>query len=318
MQKGVLTGVILLAVAIVSGLTVAAAKKREDPWRDKNFLEVGKDLPIAWVYYDESDVNSRWWQDWGARSSRVLNVPYLNMCYETILKATAGKYRVEVIGGLADLAAKLGGWELMPTPLQNRLAAVGEAELNWIRAAVLAKWGGLWIAPSTIWLQPVGELPKDKTVFFGMDDETPYSDRNLGTGTPGLRVVWSPKAGDPLWTEWETTARARLEKAGGGRQIRHDDYSDAAVAIKRHAANIELRPTAERSRTGPAGKRIQLEDLLASGAIPFDVTSTDVYVPVAWPELRDRRAFGWFIRSSEEQIMESPLAITALFKKALA
>jgi len=288
---------------------------QEDAWQDKNLLNSGKDLPIVWLYYDESDVNSRAWADFGARSDRVLNVPYLNLCYESIVRATAPEYRVEVINGLTDLAHRLGGVDKMPTLLQNPLASVGEGELNWIRAAVLARWGGLWVAPSTIWIHRLGALPKDKTVFFGMDDETPYADK-MGTGTPGLRVIWAPRSGMPLWVTWEAAARTRLDKAGGGRQIRHDDYSDAFLAISQNPAQVELRPWAERSRTGGAGKRIQIDDILANGIIPFDITSDNLYVPVPWPELRDRSAFGWFLRMSEDQIMESDLVVTELFRRA--
>jgi hypothetical protein len=306
---------IVIAIATVAGVVVSRGMLREDPWQDKNLLNSGKNLPIVWIYYDESDVNSRYWADFGARSNRVLNVPYLNLCYESIVRATAPEYRVEVINGLTDLSHRLGGWDEMPTLLQNPLASVGESELNWIRAAVLAKWGGLWVAPSTIWLHHLGPLPKDKTVFFGMDDETPYADK-FGTGTPGLRVVWAPKPALPLWTAWETAARTRLDKMGGGRQIRHDDYSDAFLAISQNPAQVELRPWAERSRMSGAGKRIQIEDILSNGIMPFDITNNNLYVPVPWPELRDRSAFGWFLRMNEDQIMESDLAITELFKRS--
>jgi hypothetical protein len=65
------------------------------------------------------------------------------------------------------------------------------------------------------------------------------------------------------------------------------------------------------------GKRIQLEDLLASvdGRLPFNVISYQVYVPFMWKELRDREMFGWFLRMSEMQIMESDLAIKYLLNQ---
>jgi len=314
-QKMLITLGIVAAIAAGVGVIVSRGIIKEDPWQEKNLLNSGKELPVVWIYYDESDVNSRAWADFGGRSNRVLNVPYLNLCYESIVRATTPEYRVEVINGLTDLAYRLGGWEVMPTLLQNPLASVGEGELNWIRAAVLARWGGLWVAPSTIWLRHLGPLPKDKTVFFGMDDETPYADK-MGTGTPGLRVVWAPAAELPLWTGWEAASRARLEKAGGGRQIRHDDYSDAFMAISQNPAQVELRPWTERSRKGASGKRIQIEDILANGTIPFDIMSDNLYVPIPWPELRDRSAFGWFLRMSEDQIMKSDLVVTELFRRA--
>jgi hypothetical protein len=50
--------------------------------------------------------------------------------------------------------------------------------------------------------------------------------------------------------------------------------------------------------------------------MPFEIGSLAVYVPLPWPELRDRRAFGWFLRMSEDQIAESDLVIRDLFQKA--
>ena len=68
------------------------------------------------------------------------------------------------------------------------------------------------------------------------------------------------------------------------------------------------------------GKRLELEDILAAGTegkLPFAVPDSITYVPVLWPELRDREIFGWFLRMSEDQIMESDLAVRHLIDKGL-
>jgi hypothetical protein len=83
--------------------------------------------------------------------------------------------------------------------------------------------------------------------------------------------------------------------------------------------DYEIRPLAEVSRKGAAGRRIQVEDILAAGQdgdMPFGIGHNAVYVPLPWPELKDRRAFGWFLRMSEDQIAESDLVIRDLFKRA--
>jgi hypothetical protein len=96
--------------------------------------------------------------------------------------------------------------------------------------------------------------------------------------------------------------------------------SDAVAAIDMGAQRgepVEVRPMAELTRKGASGKRIELEDLLASGAPTFAIRSEAAYVPIPWPELQERRAFGWFLRLSEDQILESDLAISALFRTVL-
>jgi len=312
--KQIGVAVLVLITAVIGGTLIVKHIRDDDSMQDSNNLSKGMDKPILWVYVNDSDINSRWWADFGDRSAHVLNVPFLNLCYQTIVKSCAADYRVEVIGGLSDLAVRMGGWEALPTPLQNPQKIVREPELNWIRAAVLAKWGGLWVSPSTVFLKPLGPLPPDRTVFFGTDDEVTVSG-SAGTPVPGLRVVWAPAPDLPLWISWANKAGERLERRSGGSEFRHDEKADLADALASGAA-IEVRPMAELGRTA-AGKRIQIEDILAAGqdGVLHFVVGSAVYLPVPWPEILERRAFGWFLRLSEEQILSSDLAISSILRR---
>lgn len=308
---------IVLATAVLGGWYMVEQKQSEDPMQDRHLLKRGMQKPVIWIYVNNSDVSARNWQDFEARSSRVMNLPFLNLCYESCVKANNDEYRIEVIGGLSDLALRFGGWDALPTSLQNPDAVVNEPELNWIRAAVLAKLGGLWVSPALIWLKPIGKLCKKKVVLFGSDDEVSFVGPG-GTGAPSLRVAWAPIPEHPIWVDWEQKAHARLEKRAGGSEFRRDEMSDAVdaqrLAITR-GEPIEIRPTVELTRKGAAGRRIQCEDLLGTGdVLPFDITVDASYVPIPWPELKERRAFGWFLRMSEDQIMNSDMAVSHLFR----
>jgi hypothetical protein len=321
--KQLLVVSVFILIAVLGAWAYIANARSDDPMQNRNLLNIGADLPPLWIYVDDSEVNSRFWKDFGARSSRVINLPFLNLCYQSCVAANGRQYRVEVIGGLADLAVRMGGWSALPTPLQNAEAVIREPELNWIRAAVLERWGGLWVSPATIWLRGVGELPKDRIVMFGSDDEVTYVGA-AGTEAPALRVIWSPMPKHPVFQSWEQKARARLEKRGGGSEFRRDEMADAADAVREAAARgepVDMRPTAEVSRKGAAGRRIQLEDLLAAGQegeLPFELRKYAVYLPIPWPELKERRAFGWFLRMSEEQILESDLAISTVLRGVIS
>lgn len=269
--------------------------------------------PILWIYLNSSDVNSRSWSDFMDRSSRAINLPFLNLCYKSIATKNSQIYDVQVIGGLQDLAVRMGGWDALPVPLQNPNAFVREPELNWIRAAVLAKWGGLWVSPATICLKPFGPLPKKRVVFFGTDPSPAYSSADI---IPGLNVVWSPVAEHPLWLSWEKKVRDRLNRRSGGSEFRNDEKSDLRDAITDYKSDCMVISTAEVSRKGPSLKRIELEDLLAAGTegdIPFNVDKAAVYLPIPYPEILERKAFEWFLRMSEDQILESDLVITYFF-----
>jgi hypothetical protein len=84
--------------------------------------------PILWVYLNSSDVNSRSWSDFMDRSSRAINLPFLNLCYKSIAEKNSKIYDVQVIGGLQDLALRMGGWDALPVPLQNPNAFVREPD----------------------------------------------------------------------------------------------------------------------------------------------------------------------------------------------
>lgn len=307
---------VLATTAVLYAWVKVNDERKKNPFADKYLVKRGDDLPRIWLYYDTSEVNSRWWADFGARSSRALNLPFLNLCYDTIAKANGMDYKIEIIGGLADLAERLGGWEQMPLPLRNPLAQVRNPELNWIRACILAKFGGLWLQPAVVCLKPFGKLPEDRVMFFGTDTEQSFAGP-AGTKVPSLRAIWSPEPGNPIFMEWAARAYTRLDSTNGGRQIRGDEKSDY---MELAYGKADVLPNAELSRKGPSKKRLQLEDLLAAGEeddLHFKVPFDTLYVPLPWPEIKERRIFGWFLRMSEDQILSSDLVISTLFRSVL-
>jgi hypothetical protein len=313
--KAMVTGGIVLLTAVIMGWFFVEKARTDDPYQDRRLLKKGEELPALWIYVNNSDVNARSWADFQARSSRALNLPFLNLCYQTIVQMNSKEYRVEVIGGLQDLALRFGGWDALPEPLRNAQTVVREPELNWIRSAVLARWGGLWVSPATVFLRPMGELPEDKVVFFGADPEATF-----GSSFPALNMVWSPCANHPLWVEWEAAARARLERRSGGSEFRRDHMNDLANALSSYADDVVVMPQAEVSRKGGAQRRIQLEDLLSAGTegdLPFAIGKGAVALPIPYPEILERENFGWFLRMSEDQIMESDLAVSHVFRSVL-
>lgn len=306
----------LLLLTLIYSLYYSKHMVLKNPFTDRNLLGKDMDKPVIWLYYDTSEVNSRWWADFGARSSRALNLPFLNLCYETIVTQNKWNYRVEVISGIHGVAELLGGWDALPPGLRSSISPVNGAEMNWIKAAILAKYGGLWLSPYTICVKPFGELPKDSLMFFGTDINETYSGA-AGTTLPGFNCMWSPKPENPFFVEWRDICARRLQQKRGGEQIRGDEKWDWIALSSKHP--LLLNATAEGARK-KGGRRIELEDLLATGHqgnLPFTLSKEVIYVPIFWPELRDREFFGWFLRMNERQIMESDISVKYLIKKGL-
>jgi len=302
---------IVFTVSLIAGYVYSTMAIEDNPFRDKELLKRGLDLPIIWLYYNNADVNSRHWADFGARSSRALNIPFLNLCYDNIVSLNNKEYRVEVIGGLQGVAEKLG-LEAMPHKMHNLISSVGPQELNWIRAAFLAKFGGLWLEPTSICLQKFGNLP-EKVIFFGTDFDETFSGAE-GTAVPDFRAIWSPKPEHPIFVQWAQAAFQRIENLNGGGQVRGDAKWDW-ISFAYGQPDVEVRAQAEAGRKGLNGKRIELDDILAAGQegnFPFSISNRAIYVPVPWAELQIRRQFGWFLRMSEEQILESDLIVKYL------
>jgi hypothetical protein len=305
---------IVTAVLIVTAISMALYYSKdlieEDLFKNRRLLSKGVNNKTLWLYYDQSDVNARWWADFGARSSRVLNTPYLNLCYNTIVMKNGTTYNVKVLAGLSDVAILLGGWDKLPKPLQNPIAPVNTAELNYLRARILREFGGLWVNPSTIFVRPLPDYSKSKSVIlFGTDKDETYADKS-GTPVPGTDIMYSPEPNHPVFVELEQLALERIEKQEGGRQFRDDIKWDLRAQMAKDTT-IQYYPEYEFARK-TNGRRIQLEDFLTSNYIPFN--NTVCYVPIDAKELEERSNFGWFLRMSEEQILESDLFISKLFK----
>jgi hypothetical protein len=229
------------------------------------------------------------------------------------VKACGENYHVEVIGGLADAERRLGS---LPTPMRNKRLPLRDEEMTYLKVAFLEKFGGLWMGPATIALREIPVLPKDKVVLFGSDPLETYAG-SKGTYLPNQHALWSPHAQHPFFTEWKSILEERIERQSTGKEIRNDKNWDI-LFVGTGKQNVIVMPHAELTRK-KTGRKIELEDLLAAGTdglLPFGIHPETIYIPFPWPELLERRMFGWFLRMSEEQILESNLVASYLFHEA--
>jgi hypothetical protein len=115
---------------------------------------------------------------------------------------------------------------------------------------------------------------------------------------------------------WEQACRRRLDTAGGGTQIRGDEKWDFVRFFPKEA--IAVVPGAELARKGKSGRRIQLEDLLSNGNPSFDVPAEAIYVALPMRDIELRSQYGWFMKLSENQILDSDLVFAQLLKYSLS
>ena len=319
-MKGWVLGLGLVAVSVALSLvSTIKPKNPEKPFEvsEKVLMDPQKEKPAIWLFYNDADVNSRLWSDFGARSSRVLNRPYMNLCYETIVAAAGSNYRVEIIQGLSDAASRLGGPDFLPAPLRNPKALLKEEEVQFLAIAFLSKFGGLWISPSTICIRSLPVYPETQIVGFGTSDTETYSGSE-GTPVPNINYIWCPRAGTPVFNRWADMLYKRIDNYEGGFRARRDNQWDWTY-ITTGACSITKQPNATLQRK-TNGRRIELDDLLASGTegdLPFSISDDVVFVPIPYYELDRRSSYQWFLRLNEDQIMESDIAVKYLYQIGL-
>ena len=307
---------VLISLGILTAAVLMAnqyrIKKQKSTFEDPDLLKRGLNTPTIWIFVNDTEVNSRVWADFGARSSRVYNIPFLNLCYASIVKAAGSKYHVEVISGLADAERSLG---YLPEPMRNKRIPLKAEEMTYLKVAFLEKFGGLWIGPATIFIKDLPQLPNE-VVLFGSDPLETYAGPE-GTVMPNQHAMWSPAPNHPFFVKWKNMLEPRVIEQHGGREIRNDSRWDSLFSGSSRK-DVKIMPNAELTRKA-GGRKIELEDLLAAGTegnLPFDIHYNTLYIPFPWPELLERRIFGWFLRLSEDQIKESDLAVTYLFRIA--
>jgi len=110
----------------------------------------------------------------------------------------------------------------------------------------------------------------------------------------------------------------RIDSYNGGFRARRDNQWDWTY-VTTGACSIIKQPKATLQRKAN-GRRIELDDLFASGTegdLPFVVGDDVLFVPIPYYELDRRSSYQWFLRLSEDQIMESDIAVKYLFQDGL-
>ena len=140
------------------------------------------------------------------------------------------------------------------------------------------------------------------------------------SSVPGFRAMWSPSPHHPCLVEWESRSRSRLDSKLGGHQIRGDAKSDW-FDICHGQPDVEIRPHDELSRHPLTQKKLQLEDIFATriqgGDLPFEIPECSKYMVIPYDDMINRSMFSWILKNSEQQILESDMAISAILRRLL-
>jgi len=252
--------------------------------------------PILWIH-DTHDVNARNWSSFYSRNNIKLNQPYLLSCLEAIVKQCGQSFNICLIDD-NSFSRLIPNWDIsirkLAEPIRSHVRTLAMAKL-------LYTFGGMTIPNSMIVIKDlmplyargisgtgcfVGEIAPTSEVatytkmmpnhtILGCVRECPTIKEYIGY----LEVLNSRDytseidfCGDVNRYLYGLTARRRLNKING--------------------CLFGVQDT--------SGNAVNIDRLLGSTYVDFDPKIYGVYLPQR--QILDRTRYGWFARSSQEQL----------------
>lgn len=263
--------------------------------------------PVIWWVVDDSQVNAREWLDWGNRGTQEPNEPYLKVTLKRARELWGSGFDIQPLVGRKAVFTKLGD---MHVPMEVPPALW----MPWCRAALLSKFGGLWLDGSVLPIGSAadlhGRLASSDCLTFGSDpDEAIQGSHGADTKlvpAAGPSAGWAAVPGHPVWSGLERDLRALILKGDQSWSSPEARRSTRFLWDKHCSGVVKVDRAAEVSRD-MYGRRLELDTLLTETDWPTGGRKGGLWTPL--PGGRDglerARLFGWFTRMSEEQIAES-------------
>lgn len=282
--------IIVLTILIGIGLLYFYRNQQEK----EGFIENIKGNKNLWFVIDDQGVNTRRWTDFGSRSSKDLNLPFLQIT----------KARCHITQGADFKINELIGRQAVAQVIRENKGHVPDFHLDippylwkaWARAALLAYAGGLYLDGYSLCLGPsfASVIDSSDNLLFGLDSN-PLS--------VGSYAGWALRDRSEPWLIYTDTIVRFIEKG----QLSWDSAKSKNLVASWNRSilsNIKVIPESEWSRLSD-GTPIELEDLFGRSLSKYySPTNKSIYVPIDIEKLKRSVTYKWFLRMSSEQIMD--------------
>jgi len=276
-----------VAKNIVSRLTVIKPKK-----------------PILWFVVDDFGTNNRRWIDFGARSSRDLNMGFLSVTKARCMFTQGADFDVRVCLGRASVAQVL--YEVGGVVPDNHMSVVPSLWRAWARSALLSYCGGLYFDGLGLCLGPsfLSSVLGKEDAVFGTEHDEPRTSALDGSCSPFTGWASGPK--HAAWSALNADV-VDLVNAGPTAWTSAVIRNQVSQWYNKHLRNAM--PTlrfSEWSRRRD-GRPIEIEDLFGRSysnlSDEFLPGENAVYLPLDY-EIIDRSVtYKWFLSLSAESIV---------------
>ena len=193
----------IIVLTVLLGIGAAYVYTKTNSGEKEKFVGSISGSKNLWFVIDDFGVNSRRWTDFGARSSKELNLPFLQIT----------KARCQITQGADFKVNELVGRQAVAQVIRENNGFVPDYHLDipsflwkaWSRAALLAYAGGLYLDGSSLCLGPSFATVIDgaDNLLFGLD-ANPLS--------VGSYAGWALKKGYEPWLIYADTIARFIER----------------------------------------------------------------------------------------------------------
>jgi hypothetical protein len=277
----------------------------------KNFLLSQEELrnadkPILWIPISY-EYNARNWESWGSRSSYDLNQPYLYLCLQSILRHCSDSFKICIIDDASFS-------RLLPTTTTTEtninMSNLSEPILSKVRQLLLLKllreYGGMICPVSFICLNNLIGLFQEGVAqgrpficCCANDVSVSASASVASESLPCCKMMGVATKEDPILIETIHFAEQSLSQ----------DYTAESIFLRkvdRFAGDRMTQLSGKLVGTETLDDQpVLLENLFSDdfGAIQFYSNLYGIWVPA--DKLLQRIQYGWFVRSSVNQLLEA-------------
>jgi hypothetical protein len=313
--------IIMIAILLIIGygysqynnkLALGIEKEERDlihEYLASDVKKMDRNKPFLWIHV-EYDVNERNWLNFGSRNTKNLNQPYLYICIRSIVEKCGDSFNVCIVDD--NVFTKLiPNWSIdvsnLATPLRPHIRELAMAQL-------LNKYGGMRVPPSFLCFHDLITLYQLGT-SIGTGAQSVFVTEMLSTSIASSVIKFSPCPkimGCLKNTEFMQKYIEYLEEIVSQDYTNEMEFEGKISKFFYDAISIKMVNLIKPDLIGvkdAEGKPVLLDDLMSDTTdIQFASENFGLYIPAS--ELLKRRNFGWFVRMSPKQVLESHTQIS--------
>lgn len=255
--------------------------------------------PIMWVHTSH-EINSRYWESFYSRNTKLLNEPYITACIESLVKHCGKSFNVCLIDN-NSFAKLMPSWNVdinkLANPIKEHMERLGLAKL-------LQSYGGMIVPNSTIALKDFSQLFSNAlsdTDAFVTESINRTQTNEISLFIPSSKIMGSVKNGK-LIEEYikylESLVGSDFTEAMDFEGLTNKWLYQKTLNGKMTLLNGKIFGIRDNEE-----KSVGVDELLSNSFIKFSQNMAGLYLPN--DEILSRVKFGWFPRMSKKQVMES-------------